>query len=47
MHQVVDVFRVRRGAGNESPDRLVVSIIEVAEGADVSTRQLSQEVRIG
>jgi hypothetical protein len=41
MHQVVDVFGLRRGAGNESPDRLVVSIIEVAEGTDLTTGQLS------
>ena len=39
VHEVVDVLGVGRGARDESPDRLVIAIVELAEGADLAARQ--------
>ena len=47
MDQVVDVFGVRRRAGHEPTERLAVAIVELTEGADLTSSQLSQELRIG
>ena len=45
--QVVDVFRVTRGARNEAPERLLVSIVEFAEGTDLAAGELMQDVGVG
>ena len=47
MDQVVDVFRVGRGARDEAPDGLLVSIVELAESTDLAARELTQEVGVG